>query len=171
MEDFETVMHTMYMEKDSEITHYHWGDEVERPSHAVTPPRSTGKSAAPNNHCSPVCFILLLGGEGGEENWEWAGPPCRNSVCRREKILSLWQSRMRIAKKKPSGKIAVFLPGMSLGSEISTQYMRLNTCRPGPVIEVILSRKQKTNRELLVYLKKQITVILQLSWLELPREV
>lgn len=52
---------------------------------------------------------------------------------------------------------------MSLGSEISTQYIRLNICRPGPVIEVILGRKQKTNHELLVYLKKEITVIPQLS--------
>lgn len=64
----------------------------------------------------------------------------------------------------------MFPPWTSLDSEISTQYMRLNACKPRPVIEIILGRKQKSNHECHVYLKKQQIVVI-LSQLELPREV
>lgn len=74
----------MRTEKDSEITHYHRGDDAEHPSRTVTLPRS--KSTAPNNQCSPVCFTLVL---GWEENWERAGPhPRKESVGEKRDRLS-----------------------------------------------------------------------------------
>jgi len=124
-------------------------------------PKSTGKSRAQNSHCRSACLALVLGRK--------VGPGQVSVSARREE--SLWWSRMRAPKRRHSEKTAAFPPWMSLDSEISTQYLRLNTCRPGPVIEVISGWKQKPNHKLHVYLKKQITVIVQPSWRELPRGV
>lgn len=131
------------------------------PHQYLTLSKSSGKSRAQKSLCRSACLPLGLRRK--------VEPTQVSVLAWRE--ADLWRSRMRAPKRRHSEKTAAFPPWMRLDSKISTQYLRLKTCRPGPVIEIILGWKQNPNHKLHVYLKKQITVIVQSSWQELPTGV